>query len=291
VTGGVIDAVFQAVDEAEKNFKALVLWQPEGPFCAGANLLEIVKAVQSGELDRIRAIVSKFQQATSALRYSFVPTIAAVQGLALGGGCEIMMHCDRIVAALETYSGLVEIGVGVIPAGGGTKELVLRAAEDAKGGEIFPHLARYFEQVAMAKVSGSALEAREMGYLRPGDPVVPNPHEILFVAKREAESLYEAAYRPPRPAKNVPVLGKTGMATLQAQLVNFLEGGFISEHDLEIGKQLTRILCGGEVDAGQRVDDKWLLRLEHDAFMDLVKTEKTQARIQHMLEKGKPLRN
>ena len=202
-----------------------------------------------------------------------------------------MLHCDRIVAAMETYTGLVEIGVGVIPAGGGTKELVLRAAQDAKGGEIFPHLARYFEQVAMAKVSGSALEAREMGYLRPRDLLLPNQHEILFVAKREAESLYEAAYRPPRRATSTPVLGKTGIATLGAQLVNFLEGGFISEHDHRIGKYLTQIFCGGEVDSGQRVDDKWLLRLEHDAFMDLIKTDKTQARIQHMLEKGKPLRN
>jgi 3-hydroxyacyl-CoA dehydrogenase len=291
VNSGVVEGVFNAIDEAERNFKALILWQPDAHFCAGADLNWFVKGIQSGKFDMIDSGVTKFQNTNLALRYSFVPTVAAVQGLALGGGCEILMHCDRVVAAHETYAGLVEIGVGVIPAGAGTKELVLRAAADARGGDAFPHVARYFEQVAMAKVSGSAAEAREMGYLRPTDLIVPNKDEILYVAKQEALALYESGYRPPMPAQNIPVLGNAGRATLQSQLINFLKGHFITEHEYDIGQRLASIFCGGEVSMGQKVDENWLLRLERELFVDLVKTEKTQARIEHMLKTGKALRN
>jgi 3-hydroxyacyl-CoA dehydrogenase len=235
--------------------------------------------------------VTKFQNVNLALRYSYIPTVAAVQGLALGGGCEILMHCDRVVAAHETYAGLVEIGVGFIPAGAGTKELVLKAVADARGEDIFPHVARYFEQVAMDKVSGSAAEAREMGYLRPTDLIVPNKDEILYVAIQEARALYESGYRPPLPAQNIPVVGSSGRATLQSQLVNFLKGHFITEHEYYIGQRLASIFCGGEIGMGQKVDEKWLLRLERELFVDLTKTEKTQARIEHMLKTGKALRN
>lgn len=291
VNEGVMDGIFQAIETAEKDFKALVLWQPTGPFSAGANLDAVMKAVQEGNYDLIDKMVSMFQKVNMTLRYSYIPTIAAVQGMVLGGGCEMMIHCDRIVAALETYAGLVEVGIGLIPAGGGSKEMVLRAVEDSKGGEIFPHLVRYYQQVARGKFSGSALEAREMGYLRQGDLIVPNKHEILHVAKREAESLYEAGYRPPKPAKDIPVKGSAGRAILQAMLVNFYKGNFISEHDYLIGRRLATLFSGGEIDEGRRVDDQWLLSLERDVFMELLKTEKTHARIQHMLERGKPLRN
>lgn len=291
VNGGVVEGVFNAIDEAERNFKALILWQPDAHFCAGADLNWFVKGIQSGKFDMIDSGVTKFQNTNLALRYSFIPTVAAVQGLVLGGGCEILMHCDRVVAAHETYAGLVEIGVGVIPAGAGTKELVLKAAADAKGGDAFPHVARYFEQVAMAKVSGSAAEAREMGYLRPTDLIVPNKDEILYVAKQEALALYESGYRPPMPAQNIPVLGNAGRATLQSQLINFLKGHFITEHEFYVGQHLASIFCGGEVSMGQKVDENWLLRLERELFVDLVKTEKTQARIEHMLKTGKALRN
>ncbi|UCC41242.1 MAG: 3-hydroxyacyl-CoA dehydrogenase/enoyl-CoA hydratase family protein [Candidatus Aminicenantes bacterium] len=291
VNEGVMDGIFQAIEKTEKDFKALVLWQPAGPFSAGANLDAIMKEVQEGNYDLMDEMTSRFQKVNMALRYSCIPTVAAVQGMVLGGGCEMMIHCDRIVAALETYAGFVEVSIGLIPAGGGTKEMVLRAAEDAKGGEIFPHLARYYEQVATGKYSGSALEAREMGYLRQGDLIIPNKHEILHVAKREAEALYEAGYRPPNPAKDIPVVGRTGRATLQAMLVNFYKGNFISEHDYLIGSRLATLFSGGEIDAGHRVNDQWLLSLERDVFMELLRKEKTHERIQHMLEKGKPLRN
>jgi len=291
VHDGVVEGMFKAIEEAEKNFKGLVLWQPEAPFCAGADLYRVTQAIQAGMFDIIGSSITKFQNANLALRYSYVPTVAAVQGLALGGGCEILMHCDRVVAAHETYAGLVEIGVGVVPAGAGTKELVLKAAADAKGGDAFPHVARYFEQVAMAKVSGSAAEAREMGYLRPTDLIVPNKDEILFVAIQEALALYESGYRPPMPAQNIPVLGSSGRATLQSQLINFLKGHFITEHEFYIGQRLASVFCGGEVSMGQKVDENWLLRMERELFVDLTRTEKTQQRIEHMLKTGKPLRN
>ncbi|MBN1224617.1 MAG: 3-hydroxyacyl-CoA dehydrogenase/enoyl-CoA hydratase family protein [Candidatus Aminicenantes bacterium] len=291
VTDGVLEGLFRAVETAEKDFKAVVIWQPDGPFCAGANLNWVIEGAIAGKFNLIGEMVTRFQSATMNFRYSAVPVVAAVQGLAIGGGCEILLHCDRVVAALESYIGLVEMGVGLIPAGGGTKEMVLRAAEDADGGDLFPHLARYFEQVAMAKISGSGLEAREMGYLRPGDVVVPNKNEILYVAKKEADALYESGYRPPMLKKDIPVLGKTGRATLQARLINFLKGNFITEHEYLIGKHLAGIFGGGSVDEGSSVDEAWLLHLEQDSFVDLCKTAKTQARIRHMLETGKPLRN
>jgi 3-hydroxyacyl-CoA dehydrogenase len=291
VNSGVIDGLLQAIEAAEKNFKGLIIWQPAGPFCAGANLKEVVQATRAGMHGVIEDMVSRFQHATRSLRHSQIPTVAAVQGPAIGGGCEIMIHCDRVTAALETYAGMVEVGVGLIPAGGGTKEMALRAAEEAKGGDIFPHVARYYEQLAMGKVSTSAMEAREMGYLRPADLIVPHKHEILHVAKRQAEALYEAGYRPPRPAVDIPVLGESGRATLQARLVNYLAGSYISEYDYLIGRRLATVICGGEISSGQRVDDHWLLRLERVAFLELLKEEKTEERILHMLEKGKPLRN
>jgi len=291
ISDGILEAMSQAVERAEKDFKALVIWQPEGPFCAGADLNWVLQNSKAGQFDSIADMVTRFQQVNLALRYSAVPVVAAPRGLAIGGGCEILMHCDRIVASLESYIGLVEMGVGLIPAGGGTKEMVLRAAHDAKGGDIFPHLARYFEQVAMAKVSVSGLDAKEMGFLRPSDVVVNNKDEVLYVAKKEAEALYESGYRPPLPGKNIPVLGMSGRATLQARLVNFLKGHFISEHDHVVATKLAGVFTGGGVDEGSLVDEHWLLRLEERAFVDVCQTEKTQARMAHMLETGKPLRN
>jgi len=291
ISTGLIDGLLRAIEEVEKNFKAMIIWQPAGPFCAGANLKEMIQATGAGMHGVIEDMVSRFQHATRSLRYSQIPTVASVQGLVLGGGCEIMIHCDRVTAALETYAGMVEVGVGLIPAGGGTKEMALRAAEEAKDGDVFPHVARYYEQLAMGKVSTSAMEAREMGYLGPADLIVPHKHEILHVAKRQAEALYESGYRPPKPAVNIPVLGESGRATLQARLANYLAGKFISEHDYLIGRRLATVICGGEIAAGQLVDDHWLLRLEREAFLELLNEEKTGERILHMLEKGKPLRN
>ncbi len=287
----VLDGVQQALDVAARDFKALILWHPSAPFSAGANLKQAMAAAEAGDANAVRNTVREFQRTSLALRHSPVPTVAAVQGLVLGGGCEFMLHCDRTVAALESYIGLVETGVGLLPGAGGCKEMALRAAERADGHDLFPHLAGYFETLAMAKVAGSALEAREMGFLRPADKVVLNAHELLHVARQEALALFEAGYRAPLPYAAIPVAGDAGAATLKAQMVNMLEGGFISEHDFRVGGALAEVLCGGDVAPGTRVHQDWLMRLEIERFLALAAEPKTQARIAHTMATGKPLRN
>ena len=324
----VLDGVLQAIDEAERNYAALVIWQTEPPFSVGANLkkttpgdgprtpptaaskflrqfkkaaesailkaartLNVADQLMAGKLAEVEHLVEQFQITTGQLKYSMVPTVAAVDGLALGGGCEFVMHCDRAVATLESYIGLVEVGVGLLPAGGGCKEFALRAAQEAKGGDAFPFLRRYFEAVAMAQVGRSAEHAREIGYLRPSDRIVMNRFELLSIAKVEARALAEAGYRPPLKARDIPVLGRSAAATIKAFIANMLEGQFISEHDYLIAGKIADIMCGGDVEAGSLVDEQWLLDLERRHFMELLATEKTQARIEQMLKTGKPLRN
>ncbi len=329
ISNEVLDGILLAITEAEAHFRALILWQTEAPFSAGAHLLQLMQGVQesseappaglfdklkgaaqrvkytvaggggisemlnaaAGNVPRVEDVVAKFQQVSQRLRYAQVPTIAAVYGLALGGGCEFSIHCTRIVAALETYIGLVEVGVGVLPAGGGCKEMALRAAQEARGGDIFPHIKRYFQNIAMGEVAKSAELAREMGYLRPSDRIVLNQFELLHVAKEEARALTATAYRPPLQPRQIPVAGRPGIATLKAAMVNMLEGGFISEHDYNIGCRIAETLCGGDVEAGSLVDEQWLLDLERHHFMQLLATDKTRARVEYMLKNGKPLRN
>ena len=256
----------------------------------GGGLGDIVDAA-TGNVTRVEAVVAKFQQVSQRLKYSMVPTIAAVDGLALGGGCEFSIHCTRIVATLETYIGLVEVGVGLLPAGGGCKEMAQRAAQDAKGGDIFPFLKRYFQHIAMGEVAKSAEMAREMGYLRQSDRIVLNRFELLHIAKQEAMALNASDYRPPLHSRQIPVVGRAGIANFKAAMVNMLEGGFISEHDYNIGCRVAEVMCGGDVEAGSLVDEQWLLDLERRNFMELLATEKTQARVEYMLKNGKPLRN
>lgn len=287
----VLDGLLAAVDEAEKNWAGLVLWQTKEPFSAGANLASLRPALEAGQFDLLEGVVAKFQHTSERLKYSLVPTVAAVRGLALGGGCEFLMHCDRVVAALESYIGLVEVGVGLLPAGGGCKEFALRAALSAPNGDPFFGVRNAFQAIAMARVSKSALEAKEIGYLRPSDIVVFNPYELLHVAKAQARALAEAGYRPPLPARAITVAGKSGLARLMMMLVNMREGGFISAYDYEIGVKVARVLCGGEIETGATVDEAWFIEQERAEFVDLLKREKTQARIAHMLETGKPLRN
>jgi 3-hydroxyacyl-CoA dehydrogenase len=293
----VLDGLLASIDEAEKNWRGLVIWQTREPFSVGANLASVVAAVEAGQWEKVEAIVAKFQHTAQRLKYSLVPTVAAVRGLSLGGACEFTMHCDRAVAALESYIGLVEAGVGLLPAGGGSKELAVRAAKEvlrgANGSQIdqLPFLRTYFQQVAMATVSKSALDARDLGYLRESDPVVFNPYELLWVAKAHATALAESGYRPPLPVRNVPVAGKTGIATLQMVLVNMRDGGFISPYDFVVGLAIARVLCGGDLEPGSLVDEKWLLDLERHEFMRLLRNKETQQRIAHTLQTGKPLRN
>ncbi len=292
VSEDVLDGMLHAIDLAEKSYDCLVLWQPEPPFSVGADLSKAVEAVMSGaSFDVIENVVAKFQQTSQRLRYSLIPTIAAVDGMALGGGCEFPMHCDRAVATLETYMGLVEVGVGLLPAGGGCKEMAMRAAKEAKGGEIMPFLTTYFKNIATAEVSKSAEMAREMHYLRASDVIVMNANELLFVAKQQARAMAESGYRPPLPANEIPVVGKTGLGTIKMMLVNMRDGGFISDHDFLISSHVAEIVCGGEVESGSTVNEKWLLDMERKYFIALGKNPKTQARIGTMLETGKPLRN
>ena len=286
----VLAGLNRAIDEAEKNFDALVIWH-EAPFAVGANLKAALESLKAGRIDELAQMVALFQQTSQRLKYSLVPTVAAVEGMALGGGCEFVMHAQRVVAALESYIGLVEVGVGLLPAGGGLKEIAQRANAWAKGGDAFPELGRLFRQVAMADVSRSAEHARELGYLKPSDVVVLHPAELLYVAKQQARAMAESGHRPPLAPTRIPVAGSTGIATLKMLLVNMKEGGFISDHDYEIGSRIAAVVCGGEVEPGSLVDEKWLLDLERHHFVELAKTEKTQARIEHMLKTGKPLRN
>ena len=289
----VLMGIQESLAIAEQTCSAMVLWQNRGAnFSVGADLSSAVGALSSGQTDAFTDMVASFQQTSQAIRYSQIPVVAAVKGYVFGGGCELMMHCDRIVAASESYIGLVEAGVGLLPAGGGCKEFALRAAEQAErfGGDVFNFIKQPFEQIAKAEVAISAADAKQRGFLREADHIVMNRDEILFVAKEQAKALAASSYRPPM-ARLIPVAGKTGLATLQMLLVNYRDGGFISEHDYRIALNVATIVCGGEVEAGSLVDEAWLLKLERDLFLELGLTQKTQQRIAHTLKTGKPLRN
>ena len=256
-----------------------------------ARELDLADALMASKLAEVNTMIQQFQKTSQALRYSMIPTVAAVDGLALGGGCEFVMHCDRAVATLESYIGLVEAGGGLLPAGGGCKEFALKAAQNAKDGDPFPLLKHYFQTVAMAELAKSAEQAKELAYLRRADTIVMNRFELLHVAKAQALALAESGYRPPLHAHQSPVAGDAGIATIQAQLVNLREGDFISEHDYLIGHKIAHVMCGGDLTPGSLVDEEWFLELERAAFMELIATEKTQERIAHTLKTGKPLRN
>ena len=292
VNDHVLDGLQQAVGRAEQDFKAMVIWQPKEPFSAGADLSGAMGLLQAGNVAGFEAMVANFQATSQRIKYSLVPVVSAVRGLALGGGCEFQMHSAATVAGLESYIGLVEAGVGLLPAGGGLKEIAVRASRAAgPGGDVFAELKRTFETVAMAKVSASAVEAKELGLLRTADKIVFNAYELLHVARHQALALAEGGYRPPLPERRITVAGDVGIATFKMMLVNMLEGRFISEYDYEIAVRIATVLCGGEVDRGAQVDEEWLLRLERQHFVELAQQEKTQARIGHMLKTGKPLRN
>lgn len=292
VSDHVLNGIQDAIGIAEKKFKGVVIWQPKEPFSAGADLAGALGLLQAGKVDAFEAMVENFQKTSQRIKYSLVPVVAAVRGLALGGGCEFQMHSARTVAHLESYIGLVEAGVGLLPAGGGLKELAVRASEAAgPNGDVFAELKKTFETIAMAKVSNSAVNAKELGLLRADDIVVFHAHELLHVARQQALALAEAGYRPPLPARAIRVAGDVGIATFKMLLVNMLEGRFVSPYDYEIAERIATVLCGGDVDRNAVVDEDWLIRLERTHFVELAQQEKTQARIGHMLKTGKPLRN
>ena len=290
----VMDGLIAAVRQAEQTLDGVVIWHEE-PFAVGANLQQVGEACAGGHFDLLERTVEKFQRASQILKYAQVPTVAAVQGMALGGGCEFVMHSAKRVLALESYVGLVEAGVGLIPAGGGCKEFAVRAADwaaqSATPGELFDFLQPVFQNIAMAKVAKSALEAIDMGFARPSDTILFNANELLFVAIREARAMADAGYAPPLMPRAIPVAGRNGIATLEMMLVNMKEGGMISAHDYRVAKAAATALCGGDIETGALVDEEWLITVERQLFVELLKTPETQARIKHMLETGKPLRN
>lgn len=294
----VLDGLVQAVELAEQNHRGLVVWQPSslqaGPFSAGANLEGVMPALMAGGAKKVEPFVAQFQHTMQRVKYAAVPVVPAVAGIALGGGCELAMHGAKRVAHFESYMGLVEAGVGLLPAGGGLKEIALRAAATAQRlgqRNLVEFLAQPFEKIAMAKVSSSAHEAIEFGYLLPSDTIVFNMHELLATALSEARGLAALGWRAPLPSRAIAVAGRAGIATIKAQLVNLRDGGFISAHDFLISSRIAEVLCGGAVEMGSLVDEAWLLKLERAAFVELLDMKKTQERIIGMLQTGKPVRN
>ena len=281
-----------AVKEARVHFDALVIGNQGGNFSVGANLMLVLLAVQEEEWDELDLSLRQFQNANMALKYADVPVVAAPFGLTLGGGCEISLHATRVQLSAETYMGLVEVGVGVVPGGGGTKELAVRAHDrcaGVEGADAFPFVKRAFDLIAFAKVSTSGLEAKR-NLLTPADGVSANPDRLIEDAKQVALGLARAGYRPGRPRPDIPVLGTPALATFKMGIYNARAGGQISEHDALVATKVATILCGGDRHPGVASEQHYL-DLEREAFLSLLGTKKTQERVAFMLKEGKPLRN
>ena len=291
---GVIANLLKAVELAEREYRGLVIWSPDEPFSVGADLNAMLPVFMSGGVKAIGEAEKQMQDALMRLKYAQVPVISAISGMALGGGCELALHSARCVANLESYIGLVEVGVGLIPGAGGLKEGALHAArlaQQAGSTDVFPYLRAWFQNAAMANVSRSAFEAQQMGYLKPDDVIVFNSHELLWTAIGTAFAMHATGYRPPLRPRGFPVAGRSGLATIKYQLVNMRDGGFISAHDFFIAAGIAEVMCGGDVDAGSLVDEQWLLDLERRFFMQLVAHPKSQERMMGMMQTGKPVRN
>ena len=291
--GGDTLAMFhKAVHRAEAEGQGLVIGNQGPNFSAGANLALLVMAIAEGAFDEVALTVSAFQRAMMAVKYARVPVVAAPHGLALGGGCETSLHADAITPHAETYMGLVEIGVGLLPAGGGTKELALRAIRLAEHYEtdVSPFIFKNFTTIAMAKVSTSAAELGPLGFLRHGDQVTLGSDRHLHDAKLKVLAL-AANYRPARPATDLKAPGRGVAASLASSLWNMRMGGYITEYEEKLGKVIAGVITGGDVPAGTPITEQWLLDLEREAFVSLCGERRTLERIQHMLKKGKPLRN
>lgn len=287
----VLDGFDAAMDIAQEQCQGVILYQQDASnFSSGANLRSVLALLKDKNLKGVDAMIMHFQSLVMRLKYAPIPVIAALRGRALGGGCEIMLHCDAVVAAFESYPGLVEVGVGVIPAGGGTKEMAARAADFAQANDLMPYIQTYFQQIAMAQVAGSATEAKQMAYLRNSDTVIMHANEVLYAAVAKIKAMNAANYLPPM-KKLFKVAGIEGHAKLQTILVNYLEGGFMSQHDYLICNELAKVLCGGNLNQGTLVDEEWILKLEREVFVQLASTELTQARMTSILDTGKPLRN
>ena len=294
ISPAVMEALAKALDLAETGYQGLVIWSPDDVFSAGANLESLMPVFMKQGSKGILPEVKKLQDLMLRLRYSQVPVVAAMRGLALGGGCELAVYSHRRVAAMESYVGLVEVGVGLLPAGGGLAYLARRAAEMAgaanAGADLLKFLTDGFTNAAMAKVGTSALESRKLGYLLWSDIVVPHKDELLHVATAQVHAMAEAGWRAPARTP-FPVAGRNALATIRGQLTNMRDGGFISAHDLHISMQIAEVLCGGDLDAGSMVTEEYLMQMERERFCALLDHPKTQERIMGMLQTGKPVRN
>ena len=292
--GGDITSMLNAgIARLETEFEAMVIGNQAANFSAGANLMLLLMTAQEGEWDDIHLAVRQFQRVNMAIKYAPRPVVTAPQGMALGGGCEMNLHAARIHATAEAYIGLVEVGVGLIPAGGGSKEMLIRANEHAAGGDTLDltHALRpIFESIATAKVSTSAEEARSLGYLRPSDLISMNRDRQIADAKQTALAMVRAGYHPPAPAE-VRVLGEEFYALAKLAIHGMVRGEFATEFDSVVARKLAYILAGGSITATQTVPEQYILDLEREAFVSLCGERKTQERISHTLKTGKPLRN
>ncbi len=287
------EGLLKGLELAQASYKGLVIWSNDDVFSAGADLQAMLPAFMLGGAKAIDEAEAEMQSTMLKLRYANVPVVSAVRGLALGGGCEIAAYSAKRVVAMESYMGLVEVGVGLVPGGGGLVYIARRAAEKAAastGKDLLPFLTEGFTAAAMAKVGTSALECRKLGYLLESDVIVPHKDELLFVAINEAKALFDSGYRAPH-KRLFAVAGRSGIATSKGQLVNMRDGGFISAHDYLIANLIAGVVCGGDVDAGSLVSEEYLMTLERRAFCSLLTNPKTQERIMGMMSTGKPVRN
>ena len=293
ISPDVAEGLALAVDIAEKDYKAVVVWSGDEPFSAGADLQAMLPAFMIAGVSAIEGAEQELQNTMLRLRYANVPVVSAIRGLALGGGCELAVHSARRVVHMESYIGLVEVGVGLVPGAGGLTYIARRAAENmaqSTSKDVLPFLTEGFSAAAMAKVGTSALESRKLGFLLDSDIIVPHKDELLFVALNEAKAMARGGWRAPH-KRLFPVAGRSGIATIKAQLVNMRDGGFISAHDFHIASLIAGVVCGGDVDAGALVSEEYLMAMERKAFCSLIEHPKTQERILGMLSTGKPVRN
>lgn len=291
----VLQMASQAAEEVQKNFAGLVIGNQGKNFCVGMNLAMALMEAQDENWLELDMLVTNFHKTARALRYMHRPVVAAPFGMTLGGGVEVVYLADRAQVSAETYLGLVEVGVGLLPGGGGTKEMLFRAMENVpEGGSVpvdpFPFVAKAFEAIAMAKVSTSGQEAINLGYLRPTDRISVNADHQLYDAKQLVLTMDKEGYTPPA-LRKIRVIGETGYANLRQNIYAMKKSGYISEHDELIASKVAYVMSGGNVPAGTEVTENYILELEKQAFLELIKTPKSQQRMQHMLTKNKPLRN
>lgn len=291
--GDVLAAINKSIDIAEKGYRGLVIGNESTNFSVGANLAMIFMLASEQEYDELDMAIRQFQRTTMRARYSSIPVVAAPHGMTLGGGCELSMHADVNVASPETYMGLVEVGVGLVPGGGGIKELALRLSDSFFDGDVqIPKLQEAFLNIAMAKVATSGQDAFDKGFLRKGvDRIVMNDKRLIAEAKAQVIRMSEQGYVQPAERNDITVLGRTGLGTLLVGIDSFKRGRYISDHDAKIAEKVAYAICGGDLSQPTKVNEQYLLDLEREAFLSLCGEKKTLERIQAMLKTGKPLRN